>query len=155
MSPMRPRSTVIPHGGRRIPSVRALVAERRNTAPLRAAFVEGCSGRRITWGQIAAAAADWTAQRTRLGTPPLARVGVVMADPLAAATAHLAALAAGVTVAPLNPQAPADELAAEIRSLGLSAVVTDGGAVADLDDVAAAGAQVWLSGPRGLRLARF
>ena len=155
MSSMRSRPALIHSGGRRNPSVRALLAERRTTTPLRTAFVEGRSGRQVTWGQIAVAAADWTAQRSRLGGAPLARVGIVMADPLAAATAHLAALATGVTVAPLNPKAPADELAGEIRSLGLSAVVTDGAAEADFDDLAAAGAQVWLSGPGGLRLVRF
>ena len=153
MKSMR-RSSVIPSGGRRDPSVRALLARRRTETPLRAAFVEGCSGRRTTWGQIAVAAADWTAQRDRLGIAPLARVGIVMADPLAAATAHLAALAAGVTVAPLNPLAPPDELAGEIHSLGLSAVVTDARAETGLDDLAAAGAQVWTTGPGGLRLAR-
>jgi acyl-CoA synthetase (AMP-forming)/AMP-acid ligase II len=155
MSGMRRRTAVIPSGGRPESSVRSLLAQRRDATPQRAAFVEGCSGRRVTWGQIAAAAADWTEQRPRLGVAPLARVGVVMADPLAAATTHLAALAAGVTVAPLNPQAPADELAAEIRTLGLSAVVTDGMALADLDDLAAAGAQVWVSGPGRLHLARL
>ena len=123
MKGMRPGTSVIPHGGRRKPSVRALLAQRRETTPLGAAFLEGSSARRVTWGQIAIAAADWTAQRSRLGVPPLARVGILMADPLAAATAHLAALAAGITVAPLNPQAPADELAAEIRTLGLSAEI--------------------------------
>jgi acyl-CoA synthetase (AMP-forming)/AMP-acid ligase II len=144
------------HSGRRpVLPVRALLAQRQAETPLRTAFVEGFTGRRVTWGAIAVAAADWTAQRRRLGVAPLARVGVVMGDPLVAATAHLAALAAGVTVAPLNPQAPADELAGEIRSLGLSAVVTDGTGAADLDDLAAAGAQVWLTGPGGLRLARF
>ncbi|HVW32820.1 MAG TPA: AMP-binding protein, partial [Acidimicrobiia bacterium] len=135
-------------------TVQALLAQRRCDAPLRAAFVEGGSGRRTTWGEIAVAAADWTMQRDRLGTAPLARVGIVMADPLAAATAHLAALAAGVTVAPLNPDAPADELAQEIHTLGLSAVVTDGRADAGLDDLAAAGAQVWTTRSAGLRLAR-
>ncbi|HTC82415.1 MAG TPA: hypothetical protein VK848_12850, partial [Acidimicrobiia bacterium] len=102
---MRSRPALIHSGGRRNPSVRALLAERRTTTPLRTAFVEGRSGRQVTWGQIAVAAADWTAQRSRLGGAPLARVGIVMADPLAAATAHLAALATGVTVAPLNPKA--------------------------------------------------
>jgi acyl-CoA synthetase (AMP-forming)/AMP-acid ligase II len=155
MNDMRPRPALTRSGGRRSPSVRTLLAQRRATTPLRTAFVEGFSGRRITWGHVAVAAADWSAHRGRLGVAPLARVGVVMADPLAAATAHLAALAAGVTVAPLNPKAPGDELAQEIRTLGLSAVVTDGTAAADFDDLAAAGAQVWMAGPGGLRLARF
>jgi len=151
----RPRTAVIPHSERRSSSVRALLAQRQSASPLRVAFVEGSSGRPITWGQIAVAAGDWIAQGPRLGLAPVGRVGVVMADPLSAATAHLAALAAGVTVAPLNPQAPADELAHEIRTLGLSAVVTDERAEADLDDLAAGGAQVWMSGPDGLQLARF
>ena len=155
MGLMRPRTAVIPHSERRSSSVRALLAQRQSASPLRVAFVEGSSGRPITWGQIAVAAGDWIAQGPRLGLAPVGRVGVVMADPLAAATAHLAALAAGVTVAPLNPQAPADELAHEIRTLGLSAVVTDERAEADLDDLAAGGAQVWMSGPDGLQLARF
>jgi acyl-CoA synthetase (AMP-forming)/AMP-acid ligase II len=155
MKNMRTRSAQNAHAGRRGLSARALLTERRDATPLRTAFVEGSSGRRVTWGEIAVAAADWTAQRRQIGVAPLARVGVAMGDPLAAATAHIAALAAGVTVAPLNPQAPGDELATEIRNLGLSAVVTDGGAQAGLDDLAAAGAQVWLTGPGGLRLARF
>src|SRR5258705_6624550 len=117
----RPGRAVIPHGERGSSSVRARLAQRQSASPLRVAFVEGSSGRPIAWGQIAVAAGDWIAQGPRLGLAPVGRVGVVMADPLSAATAHLAALAAGVTVAPLNPQAPADELAHEIRTLGLSA----------------------------------
>jgi acyl-CoA synthetase (AMP-forming)/AMP-acid ligase II len=155
MRDMRPRTAVIPFGGRPKPSVRSLLAQRRNATPRRTAFIEGCSGRRVTWGEIAVVAAHWTAQQSRLGVAPLSRVGLVMADPLAAATAHLAALSAGITVVPLNPGAPADELAAEIHALGLSAVVTDGTAAADLDDLAAGGAQILVSGPGGLRLARI
>jgi oxalate---CoA ligase len=117
--------------------------------------MEGCSGRTVTWGEIGAAAADWTAERSRLGAPAGARVGILMTDPLAAATAHLAGLAAAVTLAPLNPQAPGGELAAEIRALGLSTVVTDRTDGTDLDAIAAAGAQVWATGRGGLRLARF
>jgi len=155
MNGMRLRPALLPSGGRPGPAVGVLLAQRRAATPQRVAFAEGFTGRAVTWGQVAAAAADWSAQCHRLGVAPLARVGIVIADPLAAATAHLAALAAGVTVAPLNPHAPAGELAAEIRTLGLSAVVTDGGAAAGFDDLAAAGAQVWLTGPAGLRLVRL
>jgi acyl-CoA synthetase (AMP-forming)/AMP-acid ligase II len=151
---MRNRPTLIRSDARRSASVRSLLIERRRATPHRTAFIDGSSERRVTWSDIAAAAADWTDHRLALGAPPVSRVGIVMADPLAAATAHLAALAAGVTVAPLNPQASAGELAGEIRNLELSAVVTDRAADVDVDDLAAAGAQVWVTGPAGLRLAR-
>ncbi len=95
-----------------------LVRQRARTSP-RPAFFEGATGRSATWQQAAAAVSCWSQQ------PAGARLGLAIADPLAMATNFLGALGAGVPVAPLDPSAPAGELAAQARALGLAAVVTD------------------------------
>jgi acyl-CoA synthetase (AMP-forming)/AMP-acid ligase II len=90
------------------PLVAELLAERRNTTPDRVAFIEGRSGRTVTWAGVQAEVGRWAC---RSGV-----VGICTPDPLEAATAFLAALAAGVTVASLNPAAPPSEHAAQLRA---------------------------------------
>jgi acyl-CoA synthetase (AMP-forming)/AMP-acid ligase II len=86
----------------------------------RTALVEGATGRKVTWGELAAMAEGW-----RHAGLTGRRVGVAIGDPLAMAGAYLGALAAGVAIAPLNPDATGVERAAQARSLGLSVLVTD------------------------------
>jgi len=88
------------------------------------AFVDGRSGRTRTWRAITATAERWEGQRRGLARNN-GRVGLLTAEPLHAAESVLAALAAGVTVAPLDPGAPPAELRRTVRSLGLTSVVTD------------------------------
>jgi acyl-CoA synthetase (AMP-forming)/AMP-acid ligase II len=130
------------------------------------AFVEGATGRRLGWHDVGVRAAGWRAAAPDLGarrvsTPgaspadPTARVGLLLADPLEMAAAFVSALAAGVTVAPLNPASTAAELMAATRTLGLAAVVAG---EADLDgrDAAlrASDVDLWAAGPSGVAALR-
>ena len=105
------------------------------------AFTEGVTGRRLTWEGVALTADAWRARDLEPGV----RIGLHLADPLAAAAHFLAALATGTTVAPLNPCGSPAELAAQVGAAGLAAVVTDTGDPAVTAAVAASGA-VPLSG---------
>jgi oxalate---CoA ligase len=109
-------------------TVRSLVTERATRTPLRSAYVEG---RVLTWSAIGAAVPGWDAVAGRVGAGT--RIGLLSADPLHTVTAYLAALAAGVTIAPLDPGTTPEELRRQIERLGLRAAVTD----AELAGVAA------------------
>jgi acyl-CoA synthetase (AMP-forming)/AMP-acid ligase II len=102
------------------PSTRLLL-DRRRRQPGRVAFVEGVSGRRLRWEDVGATADSWSARHLPAGT----RIGLHLADPLAAAAHFLAALATGTAVAPLNPDGTPTELQAQARATGLAGVVTD------------------------------
>lgn len=123
----------------------ALLALRAETAPDRVAFIEGATGMVLTWGDL-----DVEARRWRQASEGLEgeRVGLVIGDPLTMICAYLGALAAGVTVAPLNPAITPHELSDQDRMLGLAALVTD-------DDATSIRAvlpstRVWTTGPDGL-----
>ena len=83
------------------------------------AIIEGSTGRVTTWAEVARQADTWQ------DWGPRGPVGLALADPLAMASNFMAALAAGVLVAPLDPAAPRRELETRIDELGLQAVVTD------------------------------
>lgn len=101
-------------------SVREVVEARRLQAS-QPAFLDARGGTR-TWAQVAARIPWWEALDEGWRG---ARVGLALGDPLAMATEYLAAVAAGVTIAPLNPSATSDELAGAARVLGLRLVVGD------------------------------
>jgi acyl-CoA synthetase (AMP-forming)/AMP-acid ligase II len=113
------------------PSVRHLVAERARDP--RPAYVEGRTGRCLTWVDVAARAATWERAAAGLGrvgpgrwadgARSRARVGLACADPLEMAAAVIGALAAGVCVAPLDATSAPTDLVARAGLLGLSAVV--------------------------------
>jgi acyl-CoA synthetase (AMP-forming)/AMP-acid ligase II len=129
--------------------IRALV-EQRQAEPDRVAFVEGATGRSLTWGDVAARSRSWQAIGRELEGW---RVGLMVADPVEMAAAVLGAIGAGVTAVPLNPAATTVELLRHIDNLGLAAVVAD-----DIDsdlaaDLAGAGADVWCSEQERLRFA--
>jgi len=107
---------------------------------------EGSSDRTLTWNQVAARVAGWQASEA---DHPGRRVGVAIGDPLSMAAEYLAALAAGVTIAPLNPEAAPGELAAQARALGLHAVLTDTDNTGRTDALAEAGCALWRPGPAG------
>lgn len=100
-----------------------LLAARARNGPHPVAVVEGASGRQLSWAEVAGAVVGWQGLAEHLGRS--ARVGLLCADPLATASGVLAALAAGVLVAPLDPGASPAELTATAQRLGLSAVVAD------------------------------
>jgi acyl-CoA synthetase (AMP-forming)/AMP-acid ligase II len=101
----------------------------------------------VSWRDVAAAAEAW---RTRFGseascTSDVARVGLRLNSPAAFCREYLAALAAGVTVAPLDPTAPEAELLWSVATLGLTHVLSDGGEVVEM----LAGRRGGLDGPSG------
>lgn len=112
--------------------VARLLYQRAAADPAGVAFVEGASGRTLTWGDLAAEADAWARQFAGLGGDR--RIGLVITDPLAMVGAFLAALAVGITVAPLNPDGAAAEHTRQATALGLAAFVTDDplGQVGDL-----------------------
>ncbi|MGH9097260.1 MAG: acyltransferase family protein, partial [Acidimicrobiales bacterium] len=85
-------------------------------------FVEGATGRVLTAGDLDRTAEAWRAVAESIGD---ARVGLAVTDPLDMVSAYLGALASGVTIAPLDPNATTAEYRSRFASLGLSALITD------------------------------
>lgn len=79
------------------------------------AIIEGSTGQAVTWAEVARQTERWL--DPGLDGP----VGLALADPVSMASNFVAALAAGVLVAPLDPFAPEPEMAAKIDQLGLRA----------------------------------
>jgi oxalate---CoA ligase len=94
----------------------------RRAVDRRLAYVEGATGRGLSWAQVARRVGHWYAFAA--GIRPTARVGLLIDDPVEMAIAVIGGLAAGVTIAPLDPTAPNSELSAKAEALGLVAVVT-------------------------------
>jgi phosphosulfolactate synthase (CoM biosynthesis protein A)/acyl-CoA synthetase (AMP-forming)/AMP-acid ligase II len=84
------------------------------------ALIVGKDGASATWAAVHAASRQW--QGSGLTGP----VGLALSDPLEMSVHIVAALAAGVLVAPMDHSAPARDTAARARELGLSAFVCDG-----------------------------
>jgi acyl-CoA synthetase (AMP-forming)/AMP-acid ligase II len=100
-------------------SVKELLA--RRSCSDRLSILEGATGDGVTWWHVADQAQRW---RTSGIEGP---VGLALGDPVAMAANLVAAISAGVVVAPLDPDAPAPELSARISQLGLRAVVLSPG----------------------------
>lgn len=128
-------------------AVSAVLEARATTTPDRVAFIEGATGTVLTWSDLAAEARRWRFAAKHLDG---GRVGLVIDDPLTMIASYLGALAAGVTVAPLNPAITPHELADQDRMLGLAGLVTD----ADPFSARAIlpSTSVWTTGPDGLSL---
>ncbi|HWE53992.1 MAG TPA: AMP-binding protein [Acidimicrobiales bacterium] len=112
--------------------------ERRSCSD-RLAIVEGRSGEGVTWWEVSDQAARWRA--SGLEGP----VGLALADPVAMATNFVAALQAGVIVAPLDPAAPPADAVARVAQLGLRSLVVGPG------QPAPEGVETWRAGRRELR----
>jgi len=131
-------------------SIAALLDSR--SADKAPALVEGISARWLPWSEVARRVGNWR------GAPPTlvagSRIGVSLSDPVEMAAAVLGAIAAGFSVAPLDPALPTAEMLAAVRTLGLGAVVTGPG---DLGPVRtalrAAGVDLWSTGPGSLESA--
>lgn len=104
------------------------------------ALIEGATGLGLTWADVAEQADRWAVAEL---TGP---VGLALADPVAMAANFVAALHAGVVVAPLDPAAPPADQEARIAQLGLRALVVEAGVDTP------AGVEIWIAGRRELRL---
>ncbi len=129
------------------PPVRSLIDTRAAAGGV--GLVEGVSGRSLEWAELPAHVDRW--RLAAAAVAPGDRVGLRMADPLAMVPALLAALAAGLVVAPLDPDCPPAELATLVRALGLSAVAGDAGsadalAEAEIPALVASGGELRVAG---------
>ncbi|MDA8046405.1 MAG: AMP-binding protein [Actinomycetota bacterium] len=87
----------------------------------RLAIVAGATGEGVTWWEVADQAERW--RDSGLEGP----VGLALADPVAMAANFVAAISAGVVVAPLDPGSPGPELDARVATLGLRTVILSPG----------------------------
>ena len=77
-----------------------------------AAYLEDAHGpRTVTYAGLRRCTQAWQRRLDDAGVPPGARVGVRVADPLGYATALVSLLGAGRVAVPLDPAAPAAEVA--------------------------------------------
>jgi acyl-CoA synthetase (AMP-forming)/AMP-acid ligase II len=127
-------------------SVRARLGELSRTRGGQAGYLDAGSGEIVTWDSIARQAADWAVR-----LPPGIVVAVRTASPAAFCRAYLAGLAAGICVAPLDPRAPAAELAGTLEALEVADLVTDDQGAGE---PGGSGSSVWITSAAGLRLAR-
>jgi acyl-CoA synthetase (AMP-forming)/AMP-acid ligase II len=105
----------------------------------RLAIVEGATGEGVTWWEVVDQAERW------LSCGIEGPVGLALADPVAMATHFLAALSAGVVVAPLDPDAPGPDMSSRMAELGLRALVVSQGRSGGPD------IETWHAGRRQLR----
>ncbi len=113
----------------------------RRSCSDRLSIVEGASGEGVTWWEVADQAERWRA--SGLEGP----VGLALADPVAMAANFVAALSAGVIVAPLDPGAPPAEVSARVAQLGLRSLVVSPGRPGHAD------LETWYAGRHELRYA--
>jgi acyl-CoA synthetase (AMP-forming)/AMP-acid ligase II len=106
-------------------SVRDLLALRSCSDAERTAFSSADDHRRLTYGDLAGLAARWEAALAAGGLPEQGRVGLCMEEPLDFVAVYLSCLAAGLTVVPLNPGAPLEEMERTARRLRLDLLLTD------------------------------
>ena len=92
-----------------------------------AAYLEDAHGpRTVTYAGLRRCTRAWQRRLDDAGVPPGARVGVRLADPLGYATALVSLLGAGRVAVPLDPAAPAAEVARVLAVARPVAVVSDG-----------------------------
>jgi oxalate---CoA ligase len=110
-------------------AVALLVAERARAGGDAVALLDEL-GEAVTWRDVAMAAEQWRSrfdEELSSGTPFEVCVGLVLSSPLEFGRQYLAALAAGVPVAPLNAGLSQAELLWATASIGLSHVMSEGG----------------------------
>ncbi|HWN60767.1 MAG TPA: AMP-binding protein, partial [Streptosporangiaceae bacterium] len=91
-----------------------------------AAYLEDAYGSRtVTYAGLRRCTRAWQRCLDDAGVPPGARVGVRLADPLGYATALVSLLGAGRVAVPLDPAAPAAEVARVLAVARPVAVVSD------------------------------
>ena len=118
----RPAPVTLAAGGPVEATVALIITARAARDEHQVVFVEGATGRVLTAGDLDRAAEAWRRVADSVGD---ARVGLAVADPLDMVRAYLGALATGVTIAPLDPNATTAEYGSRFAALGLSALITD------------------------------
>jgi len=106
----------------------AAAADRQGDAPyLEDTAADAAGGRTLTYAGLRQATRAWDQGLDRAGVPAGAGVAVRLPDPLEYATALVAILAAGRVVIPLDPDAPAAEVARVLAIARPLAAVSDSG----------------------------
>ncbi|MFG2041562.1 class I adenylate-forming enzyme family protein [Dactylosporangium sp. NPDC048998] len=105
--------------------VSRLLAARAQERPEEPAFIAAADGHAMSWAALAAYADRLRELAGVRRLPPGARIGLVVADPLAFAAVYLGALAAGLTVVPVDPRLPAPALESLLARLRVDVVITD------------------------------
>lgn len=100
-----------------------LLAARAGTHPDEPALLAARGGRTRTWADLSAAAAHWSGRARSQQAMRQRPVALAVADPIDFAAAFLGLLAAGATVAPLDPHAPLPGLEADLIEVGAPAGV--------------------------------
>ncbi|MBO0685301.1 MAG: AMP-binding protein, partial [Candidatus Dormibacteraeota bacterium] len=108
-------------------SVRELLALRACICPRRPAHSSADGSRTVTYADLAAEAEGWRGRLDEAGASRDVRVGLRLGEPLEFAGAFLSLLAAGRTVVPLDPDAPAAEVGPMVRRLDLDLMLDDDG----------------------------
>ncbi|MCW2639405.1 MAG: Acyl-CoA synthetase [Dactylosporangium sp.] len=124
--------------------VSRLMAARAQGQPEEPAFIVGADGRAMSWRALAVYAERLRELAGRRRLPPRARIGLVIADPLAFTAAYLGALAAGLTVVPVDSRLTASELGSAVARLRVDVVVTDAPLTLPVADV-----ETWVAGRAG------
>jgi acyl-CoA synthetase (AMP-forming)/AMP-acid ligase II len=102
-----------------------LLAVRANERPETAAFIIGADGTSLSWRGLAEQADALVALSLTRALPRRGRLGIAVADPLAFTASYLGALAAGLTVVPLDPRLTPAELAGNVARLKVDVLLTD------------------------------
>src|SRR5258708_16678423 len=105
--------------------VTSLLVHRARVHPDGIAFIEASTGERLTWRELALHAERWKRLAAARGLRPGHRAGLVVDAPLAFAGGYLSALAAGMTVVPLDPRAPLADLTRALARMRVDVVVSD------------------------------
>jgi acyl-CoA synthetase (AMP-forming)/AMP-acid ligase II len=88
-------------------------------------LLEGATGRRLRWRDLAGHAARWRGLAAERRLEPGRRVALVVDDPLTFGAAYLGCLAAGLTAVPLDPRAAAADLAVAAARLRADVMAGD------------------------------
>ncbi|HEU4425963.1 MAG TPA: amino acid adenylation domain-containing protein [Pilimelia sp.] len=107
-------------------------ADRAQADP-EAVAVVGHGGRRMTYGQLAATAADWARRLRAAGAAPGDRIGVHLGRSPDMVAALLAIAGAGAAYVPLDPAYPAERLSYVASDAGLRLVLTDAAGAAPFE----------------------
>jgi acyl-CoA synthetase (AMP-forming)/AMP-acid ligase II len=105
--------------------VSGLINVRAQQRPDEPAFITGADGQTLTWLALARCADRVRRLAGERRLPARARMGLVVDDPLAFTAGYLGALAAGLTVVPIDPRLTAAEVAAAVARLRVDVLLTD------------------------------
>jgi oxalate---CoA ligase len=124
------------------PQIATLLAAQARQKPDWAAFIDGKTHQHLTW-QTIAQHSDRLRGQLHSPVSGMRRVGLLIGNPLLFCRTYLAALAAGVCVAPLNPRSTGEELGDQIEALGLTDLIGDADTEELVDELDRPGPAIW------------